>query len=166
MKETILLLAMLCIGVGLRANNHKTSNGISRLTRLLPDNITRAKVKDIFGEATYININNKSGEESWHYKTDEDADINIRWDMKDNSVKSLSYYSSRPIKQNWSNQYLALLEMGVCTPAQAFKVLGDPTGLYVRPDEQELKYNYADNTVELLFKDGVLANMHVSIKRK
>jgi hypothetical protein len=170
MKRIILLIVLSIGSISLWANDHNGSaKDISRISRLLPDNVAQSKVKDILGTATYIDINNKNGEESWHYKNEDDnTDYYFRWDKRYDRLKTMSYSCSTPIKLDWSNNNLALFEMNRTTPAQVMSVLGDPNNLNVSSNgEVSLKYVYADNNqVEVHFKDGTLMNIRVSAYRK
>ncbi len=166
MKRIALLLLLGFSSIGLRANNvHGSGRDISRISHLLPDNATEEKVKDILGTATYIDINNKSGEESWHYKNDGDnTDYYFRWDSRNDKLRTMSYSCPTPLKQKWSNRNLADIDMGATTPEQVMKILGDPNNLNIGSSgEVGLKYIYANNNqVEFQFRGGVLLNIRIS----
>jgi len=164
-RTTLLLAAMLCISFSLMANINNSGKELNRLMKLLPDNVSTQHVKEIFGEATIITINNKTGEEYWQYKND-DEDIYFRWDMKTNKLKNLSYNSHEKQKQNWENHYLALLEMGTTSMKDAINILGNPASMYLQSSGNSLRYTYADITLQLQFKKGVLSSINVSTNEK
>lgn len=160
MKHTSLLLAMLCISFSLLANVNQSEKNLVRLVRLLPDQVSMNNVKDIFGEATIININNKSHEESWEFKADEYS-VSLKWDTKANKLKSMNFHSNETAKQKWSNRSLLSLEVGSATLKQALNELGCPKDLSGQGPDMRLKYTYTDCIVELQFKKGILNNIRI-----
>ncbi len=104
MKHTILLLTMLCIFTGLRAGTVATGKDVLYLTRILSDNVTRKEIKEKFGVATYITINNKTGEESWRYSGVED-ELYIVWDTKKSKIRLVSYITPADHKRNAPKRY-------------------------------------------------------------
>ena len=160
MKRIIVIIAMLGISLNLMANNGHTDSDFTRLQKLLPGKVTRAELKQIFGEATMININNKTGEEIWQYSTDQ-RNIVLRWDTKNERLKDFSYSVKGSAAQKWSGKYASSLETGSSTLNQALQLLGEPTDMQVRTDNQQLSYTYTDTRVQLQFINGVLGAYHV-----
>lgn len=95
---------MLCIFTGLRAGTVATGKDVLYLTRILSDNVTRKEIKEKFGVATYITINNKTGEESWRYSGVED-ELYIVWDTKKSKIRLVSYITPADHKRNAPKRY-------------------------------------------------------------
>ncbi len=165
MKRILIVFAMLCINLSLLANNGHSDSDFSRLKKLLPGNVTRAELKQIFGEAATININNGTGEENWQYSIGEPS-MALRWDTRNERLKDFSYSVKNKNLQNWSANYGASLETGTSTLKQVLELLGEPTNMQVRTDNQQLSYVYANTRVDLQFAGGVLSAYHVSNIKK
>ncbi len=167
MKNILSIIFFLCIALGAGAypNTNGSDTYFARLAQLLPDP-TRAKTQELLGVAQYINTNNVKGEESWQYR-DDHKNIIFRWDTKNNKLKGVEYIDNKSGDRNWSNSYIANVEMGVSSYKQVLAVLGEPQNLFFSGDMQKLRYYFADNTVEFQFKGGVLTTMHMErINRK
>lgn len=165
MKYILVIFTMLCINMSLLANNGHTNSDFTRLQKLLPGNITRPELKQIFGEAATININNKTGEEVWQYNAGE-RNMVLRWDTKNERLKDFCYSVKNTSLQNWSTQYASSLETGSSTLKQVLELLGEPTNMQVKTDNQQLSYVYANTRVDLQFANGVLGAYHVSNIKK
>lgn len=163
------MIALLCVGLCAHAwpNNDLSSKDVLHLIKLLPDRITQNEVKASLGEATIINVNHKTGELLWHYAAD-DEDVYVKWDMKSDKLKEFTYSShkSSSSETKWANRYVMDLEMGVSSLQETIRALGMLRMASSRSGEQWLKYAYADNSVDIQFKNNVLVGIKVSYGNK
>gem|GEM_PF-5419190 len=160
MKQTTLLVLLLCGAACVFARTPPASGEVEAMLKLTPYVSTQSDVEQLFGKPDRVDTTRD--QMRWMYK---DRTVSFVWDMRVNKLKEY-YFTSKGKHGTLDQSQLCGLKTGASSASDAVHLLGDPEGMNTSRDKQLMHYEFADNTVDLQFHQGKLMMLQIRGKEK
>lgn len=163
MKKIILLCCILLVAANSFAADKAQAAKLPNVTSIKPYQSTTDDVEALIGKpTTSMTANNTM---RWSYAMT-DYSLQIEWDMKVNRVARYQFSAKHLNSGTWNAGKAQYLEPGKATVDEVIKQLGIPQNMAIDLNNQQLRYTFDNDLIELQFKNNVLQRYLVEYKSK